>query len=186
MAKTFEDILDLINRIRINESKYFKEIDKILGKISLDEYKNYPLGYGSISIGIFNGDREQFPPHVHVWDGNPNNPISFHIEINLENGNIINVKKPKNAPCNWSILDSKSSKYIQANIKSNKLIYFQQWLLGNPENQHAEIAVKELNYEINLTENEAKIYKASIDILKRKFPNLKILIFDENGDLISD
>lgn len=108
--------------------KLFKKIvNQIIKENSIDEYyvqvsnpKTDSYILGNLFIYIYNNDRPDMTPHCHIMTKDK----SIEIEVSLlpnDNYKILNVKRPKNTPNDWSYFSDIKDKFFKwLNEKNGK------------------------------------------------------------------
>lgn len=125
------------------EEKYIQEVVTHMEKHNKGLLHEYYITANSkkdthilkgLKIHVYNLDREQMTPHIHIVDDNG----EIEIEVSLLDWTIINVKKPQNIEPNWSNFRSIKDRFEewlhQYHNKSDILNVFWLYELWDGEN----------------------------------------------------
>ena len=127
MNRKLEKVIRLLDGHRQLLHEYYERVD--------DKNKDRSI-LGNIRIDVYKLDREAMTPHIHIKYGK-----EIEIEVSLIDWSILNVKKPKELKCDWSlftIIRDKFFKWIDLasdNGEKNYIKIFKVWNENNPDNQ---------------------------------------------------
>lgn len=135
-----------------------------------------------LEIEVYELDRQEMTPHVHLRDNNGN----IEIEVSLVDWRILNVKRPQNVVADWSNFTSvrkRFSEWLATDDNADNL--FICWNKSNPGNElknqyliDNQNGYREISSELKrfLEENEDAVV---LSFLRRKLYQLLMPIFSD-------